>query len=381
MRVERYNYAEQFGDNVELLLADIRDMLLSGRYILSQEVASFETEFARYLGIPCVRAVNSGTDALQIALRAVGVGPGDEVITHANTFYATVAAIRHVGATPVLVDADERSFLIDESQACAAITPRTRAILPVHLYGKPTPMLGIVDTARRHGIAIIEDVAQAHGARIHGKAAGTFGDIGCFSFHPSKNLAAAGDGGAVVTASRDIAERVRCLRELGQQGQNNHVSLGINSKLDAIQARILSWKLPYLDGWNERRRRLAALYRERLAGLPIEFQSTDPAEEHVYHLFQIQTPERDRLLDHLRQSTIDAVVRYPTPIHLQKAFADCGWKRGEFPVAEKLADELVCLPIRPDMPLAEIEYVCDQVRGFFTFRPKAARVPVRVEPE
>jgi dTDP-4-amino-4,6-dideoxygalactose transaminase len=242
-------------------------------------------------------------------------------------------------------------------------------------------MVDLVDTARRHGMAIIEDVAQAHGARIHGKAVGTFGNLGCFSFHPSKNLAAAGDGGAVATASRDLAERVRCLRELGQQGQNNHVTLGINSKLDAIQARILSWKLPHLDSWNERRRRIAALYRERLAGLPIEFQSAEPSEEHVYHLFQIQTPERDRLLDHLRQSMIDAVVRYPAPIHLQKAFADCGWKRGEFPVAERLANELVCLPIRPDMPLSEIEYVCDQVRVFFKFRPKAVCMPVCVEPE
>jgi dTDP-4-amino-4,6-dideoxygalactose transaminase len=372
MRVERYNYPVQFGDTVELLLADIREMLLGGRYILSPEVTSFEREFSEYLGIPHVRAVNSGTDALQIALRALGIGPGDEVITHANTFYATVAAVRHVGATPVLVDADERSFLIDESQAIAAITPRTRAILPVHLYGKPTPMFNLVRTARSHGIAIIEDVAQAHGARIDGKTVGTFGDLGCFSFHPSKNLAAAGDGGALTTASSELAQRVQCLRELGQQGQNNHVTLGVNSKLDAIQARILSWKLPHLDSWNRKRRQIAAIYRERLSELPIGFQSTGASEEHVYHLFQIQTQERDRLLQHLRQASIDAVVRYPTPIHLQQAFADCGWQRGQFPVAERLAKELLCLPIRPDMPMTEIDYVCDQVRCFLEFQSKTA---------
>lgn len=366
MNVARYDYRAQFGETSESLFADIREMLLSGQYILTDHVSEFERSFADYLGVPHVKAVNSGTDALLIALRALDIGLGDEVITQANTFYATVAAIRHTGATPVLVDADEESFLIDESQVSSAITPRTRAIVPVHLYGKPTPMRGLLDLARRKGLFIIEDAAQAHGARLDGRRAGSFGDIGCFSFHPSKNLAAAGDGGAIAIGCGRRAERVRRLRELGQCGQNNHVALGFNSKLDAIQARVLLWKLPQLDTWNERRRRIAAIYRERLSKLPIGFQSVTPGEEHVYHLFQIRTKLRDALLDHMQRAGIDAVVRYPFPIHLQEAFNDCKWMAGQFPAAERLAKELLCLPIRPDMSLEEIDYVCHKLAAFFS---------------
>jgi dTDP-4-amino-4,6-dideoxygalactose transaminase len=195
---------------------------------------------------------------------------------------------------------------------------------------------------------------------------GAFGAVGCFSFHPSKNLAAAGDAGAVVTNDESLDARLRPLRELGQQGQNHHVLLGLNSKLDAIQARVLSWKLPQLDRWNASRRQVAGWYRERLRDLPVRFQACGgPGEEHVYHLFQIRTEKRDRLLEHLHAAGVDAVVRYPTPIHLQPAFADCSWRQGQFPVAERLARELLCLPIRPNMPLAEVEYVADCVRAFF----------------
>jgi dTDP-4-amino-4,6-dideoxygalactose transaminase len=378
MKVERYNYPGQFGSDLETLLSDIRRMLLQGHYVLSGQVSQFEGEFAEYLGVSHVRGVNSGTDALIIALRALGVGPGDEVITQANTFYATVAAIHQVGATPVLVDADENSFLMDVSQLPSVISSKTQAVLPVHLYGKPAPMGAVMSMAKAHALAVVEDAAQAHGARLCGKMAGTFGDIGCFSFHPSKNLAAAGDGGAIATNSAFLDERVRCLRELGQTGQNNHVSLGFNSKLDAIQARILSWKLPHLDLWNEQRRKVAAMYTDRLSGLPIRFQSADDDEEHAFHLFQIRTPERDALLRHLQKAGVDAVVRYPSPIHLQTAFAEFGWQQGQFPVAERLAKELLCLPIRPDLSVDELDYVCDQVRGFFaaaTVRPPAVHVP------
>ena len=366
MNVPRYNYASQFGSHPEVLFASIERMLLDGTYILSKEVAEFEEAFGRYLGIPYVCGVNSGTDALILALRSLDVGPGDEVITQANTFYATVAAIRLVGATPVLVDADEESFLIDESEIPAVITSRSKAIIAVHLYGKPTPMRGILEMAGRHNIAVIEDAAQAHGARINNQATGTFGDVGCFSFHPSKNLAAAGDAGAVVCKSSAMAERIRCLRELGQRGQNNHVMLGINSKLDALQARILSWKLPHLDAWNEKRRSIAAIYREYLSDLPVQFQSVTPGEEHAYHLFQIRTSRSNELLEHLRQSRVDAVVRYPLPIHLQPAFSDCKWRPGQFPVAERLSRELLCLPIRPDITIAEVDYVCRVVKEFFS---------------
>ena len=372
MKVPRYRYPAQFGANAKALLAEIGEMILEGRYVLTKEVSEFESAFAGYLGAGHVRGVDCGTDALAIALRAIGAGPGDEVITQANTFHATVAAILLAGATPVLVDAEEDSFLIDQAQALAAVTRRTRAIIPVHLYGKPTPLDALLHAARREGLAVIEDAAQAHGARLGGRAAGTFGEIGCFSFHPSKNLAAAGDGGALATNSDALAESISRLRNLGQCGSNNHVTVGLNSKLDAIQARILSWKLPRLDAWNRARREAAARYRARLSDLPVRFQSVAPGEEHVYHLFQVRTDSRDELLAHLRESDVDAVLRYPTPIHLQPAFADCGWRPGQFPVAERLARELLCLPIRPDLSVEETDYVCDRIREFFACRASAA---------
>jgi dTDP-4-amino-4,6-dideoxygalactose transaminase len=341
-------------------------MLVGGRYELTAEVKQFEAQLAAFLGARFVRGVNTGTDALVVALRALGIGRGDEVITQANTFHATVGAIELVGAEPVLVDVDPETFLIDGRQLAEAIGPRTRALMPVHLYGKPTPMAGIVALAEARGLFVIEDAAQAIGARIEGQSVATFGHFGCFSFHPSKNLSAAGDGGAVVARSADLDEALRRQRELGQVGQNNHVVVGFNTKLDALQARILSWKLPWLEEWNEHRRKAAAWYRERLAGLPLGFQARTEGETHVYHLFQIRTRERDALLAHLRSRDIDAVVRYPTPIHLQPAFARRGWKAGQFPVAEALARELLCLPIRPDIGIDEIDYVTDCVREFFT---------------
>lgn len=371
MKVKRYDYAKQFGDAPAELFTELQQMVLQGRYILSDEVVAFERAFAKWIGARNCVGVNSGTDALILAFRALGIGAGDEVITQANTFYATVAAICLVGATPVLVDADPRTFQMDVNQLESAITPRTKAIAPVHLYGKPAQMAPILDIARGHGVRVVEDAAQSHGATYNGQRVGTLGDIGCFSFHPSKNLAAAGDGGAVVTADDALADRMRVLRSLGQREQNKHVALGLNSKLDAIQAKILSWKLPALDGWNASRREIASAYRARLSGLPVYFQSEDADEQHVYHLMQLGCARRDALLGHLLQSGIDAVVRYPEPIHLQEAFSSFGWRKGQFPNAEKLATELLALPIRPDMALEEVDYVCGLVREFFGpgFRP------------
>src|SRR5438132_6307641 len=365
MKVARYNYAHQLGTDIEPLIADLRAMLVGGRYELTAEVKQFEAELAQFLGARFVRGVNTGTDALVVALRALGIGPGDEVITQENTFNATVGAIDLVGAEPVLVDVDPDTFLIDKRQLRDAIGPKTRALMPVHLYGKPAPMAGIVALAEARGLFVVEDAAQAIGARIEGQSVGTFGHFGCFSFHPSKNRAAAGDGGAVVARNAELDEALRRQRELGQVGQNNHVVVGFNTKLDALQARILSWKLPHLAGWNEHRRTAAEWYRERLAGLPLGFQARSEGETHAVHLFQVRTARRDALLAHLREREIDAVVRYPTPIHLQPAFAAYGWKAGQFPVAEALARELLCLPIRPDIGIDEIDYVTDCVRDFF----------------
>lgn len=372
MKVARYNYAHQLGADIEPLMADLRNMLVGGRYELTAEVKQFEAQLAQYLGASHVRGVNTGTDALIVALRALGVGRGDEVITQANTFHATVGAIELVGATPVLVDVDPRTFLLDRDALPGAITERTRVLLPVHLYGKPTPMGELMALAEARGLFVVEDAAQAIGARVEGQCVSTFGHFGCFSFHPSKNLAAAGDGGAVVARNAQLDEALRRQRELGQVGQNNHVVVGLNSKLDALQARILSWKLPRLESWNEHRRTCAALYRERLAGLPLQFQARSEGETHVYHLFQVRTPQRDALLAHLRESDIDAVVRYPTPIHLQPAFARYGWREGQFPVAERLAKELLCLPIRPDLSVDELDFVSDCVRSFFRKHPADA---------
>lgn len=365
MKVGRYNYLAQFGDDADVLLCQLREMLLSGRYILSREVADFEKAFAAYLGAEHVCGVNSGTDAIALTLQALGLKAGDEVITQANTFNATVAAIRIAGATPVLVDAEENSFLMDVSQLPDAVTSRTRVLMPVHLYGKPVPMEALIVLARDRGIDIVEDAAQAHGAKINGKKVGTFGIASCFSFHPSKNLAAAGDAGAVATNNIQLARQFVLIRSLGQRAQNEHLVRGMNSKLDSLQAAVLLWKLPHLDKWNARRRAVAGWYRECLAGLPLSFQAEGYNEEHAYHLFTIRTDRRDALLEHLLNAGVDAVVRYPTPIHLQPAFADCGWRPGQFPVAERLAKELVCLPIRPDMQHDEVNYVGVCIRSFF----------------
>ena len=369
MSIRRYDYAAQFGGDLDGVVERIRSILTRGEYDRSEEARAFERAFAAYNEIDCARAVGCGTDALIFSLRALGIGPGDEVITQANTFYATVAAIAVAGATPVLVDVDESSFLMRPEEVEAAITPRTRAAIPVHLYGKPAPMPALMRIAKRHEIAVIEDAAQAHGARTDGRRVGTFGDAGCFSFHPSKNLAAAGDAGCVITRSEELARSIEAHRTHGQLVTHEHVCLGVNSKMDAIQATVLLSKLPKLDAWNRRRRELAREYRKRLDGLDLGFQREDPAEEHVYHLFQVRARERDELLDYLQRKEIDAVVRYPNPIHLQPVFERFGWRRGQFPVSEMLGRELLCLPLRPDMSESEQDEVAGAVREFY------ARVP------
>lgn len=361
----RYNYHAQFGEDVDRLIDDLRTMLLDGRYILNADVREFEQSFAAYIGTGFARGVNSGTDAVLLTLLGVGMGPGDEVITQANTFHATVAAIHLAGAKPVLVDACDGSFLMDTEAAVAAITSRTRAIIPVHLFGKPTPMLDLLAVCQSAGIHLIEDAAQAHGACIHGRRVGSFGIAGCFSFHPSKNLAAAGDAGTIVSNDAALIGAIDQLRALGQRSQNDHVVIGYNSKLDAIQARILGCKLRCLDAWNVSRAQIAERYRNSLADLPVSFQETSSEETHVFHLFQLRSARRDELLRFLVERGVDVVTRYPVPIHLQPAFAQYGWRRGQFPVAERLADQLLCLPIRPDMLPAEVEFVTTTVRSFF----------------
>jgi dTDP-4-amino-4,6-dideoxygalactose transaminase len=364
MKVNRYDYRSQF-ERFEDFMTEMSAMIVDGHYVLSEEVPEFERALAAYLQCSFVVGVNTGTDALLCSLKSLALRPEHEVVTHANTFNATVAAICLAGLKPSLVDADEDSFLMDTGQAIGAMTSQTQVFLPVHLYGKPTPMRELIHESEKRGIYVVEDAAQAHGARWDGRRMGTFGTLGCFSFHPSKNLAAAGDGGAIATNRADLKEQLSTLRSLGQAGQNNHVHAGYNTKLDSIQAKVLSWKLPSLDRWNEQRREIARRYRERLSDLPLKFQSWAEGEEHVFHLFAVRTVKRDELLSHLQSKGVDAVIRYPVPIHLQPAFSQYGWRRGQFPVAEALTRELLCLPIRPNLTTTEIDYVADCVRSFF----------------
>jgi dTDP-4-amino-4,6-dideoxygalactose transaminase len=364
-RVSRYDYSHQFRD-IDDLLTQIRRILLTGNYILGPEVNQFEAEFARYCDCTCCKGVNCGTDALLVAMLALGIGRGDEVIVPANTFHATVAAIELVGATPVLVDVIEQTYLMDDRELSGLLSCRTKAIIPVHLFGKPVPMASLLELAERKGLLIIEDAAQAHGASFQGRKVGSFGIAGCFSFHPSKNLAAAGDAGAIVTCDEALAARLELYRALGQKRQNEHVVVGMNSKLDTLQAQILLSKLRYLDDWNRSRAEIAGWYRSELKDLPVSFQARGADEVHVYHLLQMRTSYRDPLFGFLRARGIDAVIRYPTPIHLQPAFHKYGWKPGQFPVSESLSRELLCLPLRPAMPDEEVLYVIETTRAFFS---------------
>jgi dTDP-4-amino-4,6-dideoxygalactose transaminase len=334
-------------------------------YILGEEVSRFEERYARYCGVDHGVGVASGTDALLLALRAAGVGPGDEVITSAHTFTATVMAIRAAGARPVLVDCQRDTALLDVEGVAAAVTGRTRALMPVHLYGQAVAIEELQALARDHGLVVIEDAAQAHGAERHGRRCGSLGDLGCFSFYPGKNLGACGDGGAVVCADGDLAERLRMLRNYGQRNKNRHEACGWNSRLDTVQAAVLGIKLDYLEPWNEARRLHAEAYARRLAGLPLGLPVTADGNRHVFHLFVVRTPRRDRLRAFLTERGVACGVHYPIPIHLQEAHADLGYGPGAFPAAEAIAGECLSLPMFPELRPEQIEHVCASIEEFF----------------
>ncbi|MQW32695.1 DegT/DnrJ/EryC1/StrS family aminotransferase [Sinorhizobium meliloti] len=366
VKVERHNYPSQFTGIESKLLHEIRGLLSSGDYVLGEAVAEYERAFATYIGTPHAIGVNSGTDALILALHALRIGQGDEVITVANTFHATALAIVRVGAIPVLVDCKSDTFLIDLEQVERKISKRTKAVIVVHLFGQAVNMAAVHDLARRNGLLVVEDCAQAIGAQSGGKKVGSMSDAGCWSFAPAKNLAAAGDAGAITLADPEVANRLRQMRHFGQATQNEHLIAGYNSRLDTIQALILRNKLGRVDMWSAERARIASIYKERLDGLPLAFQSGAEPGEHVYHLFQVKTDSRDGLLSHLQRRGIDAVVRYPTPIHLQPAFIDLGYRSGDLPVAEALAAQTLCLPLHPAMTVDQIDFVCDSVNSFFS---------------
>jgi dTDP-4-amino-4,6-dideoxygalactose transaminase len=339
-------------------------VLAGGWYILGPEVRAFEEEFAAFCGVRHCVGVANGTEALHLALVGLGIGPGDEVITVANAAVYEALTILQAGARPVLVDVDPQTHTLDPALLEAALTPRTRAVMPVHLYGRMADMPAILAFAERHGLLVVEDCAQAHGARQGGRPAGSMGACGCFSFYPSKNLGALGDGGAIVTDDPALAERLRRLRQYGWSRKYYSTEpAGLNSRLDELQAALLRVKLPHLPAWNARRRELARRYAALLADTPLGLPAPHPDEEHVYHLYVVRAPGRDRLLEALRERGIGADVHYPLPAHQQPIYRDSGYApAGGLPVTERLAAEVLSLPIYPELTDQEADEVAAALR-------------------
>ncbi len=336
----------------------------SSAFILGPEVAAFEEEFAAYSGAAAGIGVNSGTSALHLALLAAGIGAGDEVITTPFTFVATAAAIRYTGARPVFVDIEPRSFNIDPARIEQAITPVTRAIIPVHLYGQPADMDPILEIARRRKLLVIEDAAQAHGAEYKGRRCGSIGDMACFSFYPGKNLGAFGEGGMVTTSNPEYARMIRLLRDWGSANKYEHTYRGFNYRLEGIQGAVLRVKLRYLEAWTESRRTHAAHYNRVLR--PLGFQTPEelPGARHVYHVYTLRTTRRAELQEHLGRTGIQTGIHYPVPIHLQPAHADLGYGPGSFPVAEQVANEVLSLPVHPELTADQLAEVGAALAAF-----------------
>lgn len=341
--------------------AAVLRVLDSAQFVLGEEVAAFEREFAAYCGGREAVAVNSGTSALHLALLAAGIGPGHEVITVPFTFVATAAAIEYAGARPVFVDVDPATYTMAPERLERAITPRTKAIMPVHLYGHPADMEPILEIARHRGLVVIEDAAQAHGADYRGRRCGSMGDLAGFSFYPGKNLGAYGEGGAVVTNDPALAKKVRLLRSWGEERRYEHVLKGFNYRMDGIQGAILRVKLRYLDGWTEARRARAADYSRAFAGSGVGVPLEREGCRHVYHVYAVRLRGRDATRASLQQAGIQTGVHYPIPVHLQPAYQDVGYKAGDFPVAESVAAEVLSLPMYPELTTGQVNEVAAAV--------------------
>lgn len=352
--------------------AAMDQVLERGDFILGGSVTAFEDAFARYTGRRYAVGLDSGLSGIELGLRALGIGPGDEVVTAANSFIASALPLTYLGATPVLVDADPVSWNLDVEQLETVITPRTKAILPVHLYGRTADMNAVRAVAERHGLIVFEDACQAHGARYRGEPAGSLGHGAAFSFYPAKNLGAFGDAGAFVSDDEDAVERVRMLRNYGSRVKYQHELPGMNRRLDTLQAAVLLVKLTHLDAWNDARRRHAARYDELLADTGLGLPAPAPEGEHVHHLYVVRSDDRDSLREHLAHQGVATGIHYPVPIHLQPAYRSLGYRPGDFPVAERLADEILSLPMYPELPADAIERVADVVRSFQPARSSAA---------
>lgn len=340
--------------------AAIAEVLENSRFILGPAVVGFEKDFAAFCNTEYALGVSSGTSALHLALLALGIGPGDEVITTPFTFVATVAAIHYTGAKPVFVDIDPESFNIDPAKIEAAITPRTKAIIPVHLYGQPAEMDEICDIAKRHGLKVVEDACQAHGASYKGKPTGSIGDIGCFSFYPGKNLGAFGEGGGVTTNNEAYADKIRMLRDWGAKKKYQHELAGYNYRMEGVQGAVLGVKLKHLARWNELRARHAASYTKLLAG-QWRTPAVLPDRTHVFHVYALRVEKRDDLHRELNVRGVQAGIHYPQPVHLLQAYEFLGYKEGDFPHAEQAANEVLSLPIFPELTESDIDSVCERL--------------------
>jgi dTDP-4-amino-4,6-dideoxygalactose transaminase len=364
MKVPFLDLNRQYQEIKKSASISLNRLLERGDFVLGKDVVEFENSFAGFLNVRYALGVNSGTDALFLGLLSFGIKPQDEVIVPAFTYIASAYAVTYTGAIPVFVDIDEKTYNIDPSKIEKAITSNTKAIMPVHLYGQAADMDAIIKIARKHNLKIIEDAAQAHGAEYHGKKAGSIGDLAAFSFYPTKNLGAFGDGGMVVTNETVLFEKLRKLRDYGRTTKYQHDSLGYNSRLDSLQAVFLKEKLKKLKQWNEKRIAAAHAYKKLLQDSPqIKLPFEDPNNKHIYHVFGIRVKNRDFVVGGLKKAGIGVLVHYPVPLHLQEVYRSLGYKEGDFPVAERVSREIISLPIYPHIKKAQIEYVAKKLKG------------------
>jgi UDP-2-acetamido-2-deoxy-ribo-hexuluronate aminotransferase len=362
MIVPMVDLKKQFNDIKDEVFEMLTEILESSQYILGPKVLELEKKIAEYHGVTEAVGVASGTDALHLSIEALGIGEGDEVITTPFTFFATAEAILYTGATPVFVDIEQETMNIDPGKIEAAVTKRTKAILPVHIFGHPADMEKIAAVAKEHKLKIIEDCAQSFGASVHGKKTGSLGDAGCFSFYPSKNLGAFGDGGMVLLNDPSVAADIRKLRNHGSRGSYRHESVGFNSRLDEIQAGVLLVKMKRIDAYNNKRRQKAALYGELLSDR-VERPAERPGYTHVYHQYTIRSSRRDEIQVRLRENNISSVVYYPTPLHIQEAVNFLGYKKGDFPVAEETSERVLSLPMYPELEETSIARIADIINN------------------
>jgi len=367
MNVPFVDFSEQYKVIKDEVATGLAAVFEKANFILGDEEKAFESAFARYCSAKYAVGVNSGSVALFLALKALNVGPGDEVIVPTFTFIATALGVSYTGAKPVFVDIDEHTYNIDPTKLKAAITKKTKVIIAVHLYGQPADIAEIKAIAQEHTIAVMEDAAQAHGATYQGKPIGSLADVACFSFYPTKGLGGFGDGGMIVTSREEVYQRAHMLRDYGRTGRYDHKIRGYNSRLDTVQAVVLAAKLPHLDDWNALRAKHAQYYGELLSRIPgVLYPTIKPGRTHVFQTFAVRVKNRDAVAEGMKAKGIGVLIHYPIPIHLQEAYADSGHKKGDFPVAEKVASEILSLPMFPHMTKEQIEYVCQSLKELVT---------------